>query len=240
MTFKSLIIDDEPLAIAELEVLLRSFPQIEVIGKSEQAKEALSLCNENKPDLIFLDINMPGMSGFELLENLDEVPEVIFVTAYDEYAIKAFDINALDYLLKPVNPARLAEAISRLEKRIEKEKKRVSENRISIEKRLFIKDGEKCFFVPVAAIFLLESDGNYVKIHFEDKKALLHKSLTYMENRLPEEIFFRANRQFMFNLNFVKRIEPYFNSTLLIELQSGHKIDLSQRQSVKFRELTGA
>lgn len=240
MTFKSLIIDDESLAIAELEVLLRSFPQIEVIGKCEQAKEAMVLCNKLKPDLVFLDINMPGMNGFELLENLDEVPEVIFVTAYDEYAIKAFDINALDYLLKPVNPARLGEAILRLEQRTEKERKRLTENRLSLDKRIFIKDGEKCFFVPVADIFLLESKGNYVKVHFEDKKALLHKSLVYMENRLPEEIFFRANRQFIFNLHFVKKIEPYFNSTLLIELQSGHKIDLSQRQTVKFRELTGA
>lgn len=240
MTFKSLIIDDESLAIAELEVLLRSFPQIEVIGKCEQAREALEQCNSLKPDLVFLDINMPGMNGFELLENLDEVPEVIFVTAYDEYAIKAFDINALDYLLKPVNPSRLGETILRLEQRTEKERKRLAENRLSIDKRIFIKDGEKCFFVPVADIFLLESEGNYVKVHFEDKKALLHKSLTYMENRFPEDVFFRANRQFIFNLHFVKKIEPYFNSTLLIELQSGHKIDLSQRQTVKFRELTGA
>lgn len=110
---------------------------------------------------------------------------------------------------------------------------------MTLDKRIFIKDGEKCFFVPIADIFLIESEGNYVKIHFEDKKPLLHKSLTYMENRLPDSVFFRANRQYMFNMNFVKKIEPYFNSTLLIELQSGHKIDLSQRQSVKFREIAG-
>lgn len=239
MNKTALIIDDEALAIAELEVLLKAFSQIEIIGKSEKAANGLNLANELKPDLIFLDINMPGMSGFELLENLDEVPEVIFVTAYDEYAIKAFEFNALDYLLKPVNPDRLAEAIKRLEKRMDIAEKKAKEDRLALEKRIFIKDGEKCYFVPVADIFLLESEGNYVKVHFEDKKPLLHKSLTYMENRLPDDVFFRANRQYMFNMNFVKKIEPYFNSTLLIEMQSGHKIDLSQRQSVKFREITG-
>ncbi len=239
MNIKALIIDDESLAIAELEVLLRAFPQIEVVGKSEKASESLTLANEIKPDLIFLDINMPGMNGFELLENLEEVPDVIFVTAYDEFAIKAFEVNALDYILKPVNPNRLAEAIKRLERRIEKEERIQKEDRLTLEKKIFIKDGEKCYFVPLADIFLLESEGNYVKVHFEDKKPLLHKSLTYMENRLPEDVFFRANRQYMFNMNFVKKIDPYFNSTLLIELQSGHKIDLSQRQSVKFREITG-
>ncbi|MCC5928905.1 MAG: response regulator transcription factor [Cyclobacteriaceae bacterium] len=239
MSIKAVIIDDEALAIAELEVMLLGFPQIEILGKSEKASEALQMTNALKPDLIFLDINMPGINGFELLENLDEIPEVIFVTAYDEYAIKAFEVNALDYLLKPVNPDRLAEAIKRLEKRNEKESQKAKEERLTLDKRIFIKDGEKCYFVPIAYVFLLESEGNYVKVHFEDKKPMLHKSLTYMENRLPENVFFRANRQYIFNLNYVKKIDPYFNSTLLIELKSGHKIDLSQRQSVKFREVAG-
>ncbi|WP_194774634.1 LytR/AlgR family response regulator transcription factor [Pararhodonellum marinum] len=239
MSYNAIIIDDEALAITELEVMLKNFPEISVIGKSERASEAVQLVNDLHPDLIFLDINMPGMNGFELLEELEEVPEVIFVTAYDEHAIKAFEINALDYLLKPVNPARLAEAVKRLEKKSEKIREKSESDRLSLDKRIFIKDGEKCFFVPVADIFLLESEGNYVKVHFGDKKPLLHKSLTYMENRLPSDVFFRANRQYMFNMNFVKKIDPYFNSTLLVELQSGHKIDLSQRQSVKFRDITG-
>lgn len=239
MNIRALIIDDESLAIAELEILLKTFPSIEIVGTSEKASEAIQLTNALKPDLIFLDINMPGMNGFELLTNLDEVPEVIFVTAYDEYAIKAFEVNALDYLLKPVNPDRLSDAIKRLEKRISREDKAPKEDRLTLDKKIFIKDGEKCFFVPVADIFLLESEGNYVKVYFEDKKPLLHKSLTYMENRLPENVFFRANRQYIFNMNYVKKIEPYFNSTLLIEMNNGLKIDLSQRQSVKFREITG-
>ncbi len=239
MKRKAIIIDDEYLAISELDLMLKAFPSIEVIHKSEKAKEAVLSVNQLKPDVIFLDINMPGMSGFELLENLEEVPDVIFVTAYDEYAIKAFEINALDYLLKPINPDRLSEAIERMEKRTNQSEEKDANERLSMDKRIFIKDGEKCYFVPLADIFLLESDGNYVKVYFEDKKPMLHKSLTYMENRLPEEVFFRANRQFLFNMNYIKKIDPYFNSTLLVELESGHKIDLSQRQSVKFREITG-
>ncbi len=239
MKRKAIIIDDEYLAISELDLMLKAFPSIEVIHKSEKAKEAVQSVNQLKPDVIFLDINMPGMSGFELLENLEEVPDVIFVTAYDEYAIKAFEINALDYLLKPINPDRLTEAIERLEKRTNLSQEKAANERLSMDKRIFIKDGEKCYFVPLADIFLLESDGNYVKVYFEDKKPMLHKSLTYMENRLPEEVFFRANRQFVFNMNYIKKIDPYFSSTLLVELKSGQKIDLSQRQSVKFREITG-
>lgn len=238
MTRKFYIVDDEFLAIQELETLLKPFPKLEMIGKNDRVQKAIEDINNLKPELIFLDINMPGMDGFELLSKLDEVPEVIFVTAYDEYAIKAFEVNALDYILKPINPERLKDAISKVEKKL-KDNASSAQDKLGLEKKIFIKDGEKCYFVPVKDIFLIESEGNYVKVYFENKKPLLHKSLTYMESRLPEEIFFRANRQYIINLNFIKNIEPYFNSTLLVEMQNGQKIDLSQRQSVKFRELTG-
>ncbi len=238
MIKKCYIVDDEILAIQELATLLKPYPQLQVIGSSDRASKAIEEINQLKPDLIFLDINMPGMNGFDLLEKLDESPEVIFVTAYDEFALKAFEVNALDYILKPINPDRLGDAVVRINKNLPSQQPANSE-KLSLEKKIFIKDGERCYFVPVKDIFLFESEGNYVKVYFNDKKPLLHKSLTYMENRLPEENFFRANRQFVFNLDFVVKIEPYFNSTLLITLKSGHKIDLSQRQSVKFREITG-
>jgi two-component system LytT family response regulator len=238
MTRKFYIVDDESLAIQELETLLKPYPKLEMIGKNDRVQKAIEDINNLKPELIFLDINMPGMDGFELLSKLDEVPEVIFVTAYDEYAIKAFEVNALDYILKPINPERLKDAISKVEKKL-KDNASSAQDKLGLEKKIFIKDGEKCFFVPVKDIFLIESEGNYVKVYFENKKPLLHKSLTYMGSRLPEETFFRANRQFIINLNYIKNIEPYFNSTLLVEMQNGQKIDLSQRQSVKFRELTG-
>jgi len=232
------LVDDEILALRELETMLKAFPEMEIIGTSDRATTAVELINSLKPDLVFLDINMPGMNGFEMLEKLNEAPEVIFVTAYDEFATKAFEVNALGYILKPVNPERLKDAINKVQKKTFPEKSNESE-KLGIDKKIFIKDGEKCYFVPIKDIFLIESEGNYVRIFFENKKPLLHKSLTYMENRLAEDIFFRANRQFILNLNFIKNIEPYFNSTFLVEMHNGQKIDLSQRQSVKFREITG-
>lgn len=232
------LLDDEFLALEELKVLLSPFEDLEIVGFSDNVEKAIQECNELKPDLIFLDINMPGKDGFEFLESLEEIREVIFVTAYDQFALKAFEVNALDYLLKPLNPKRLAEAIQRV-----RVKATVAENpseeRLSADKKIFIKDGEKCHFVPISKIYLLESVGNYVRVFYENQQPLLHKSLTYLEQKLPTDLFFRANRQYMFNLDFIDQIEPYFNSTLLIVLKSGHKIDLSQRQSAKFREITG-
>lgn len=240
MKKKVYLVDDEYLALEELKVLLTPFEDLELVGMSDRVDVAIQECNELKPDLIFLDINMPGKDGFDFLESLEEVREVIFVTAYDQFAIKAFEVNALDYLLKPLNPKRLAEAVVRFRIKSGKNHEQNSEEgRLSADKKIFIKDGEKCHFVPISKIFLFESEGNYVRVFFENQQALLHKSLTYMEQKMPAELFFRANRQFMFNLDFIDRIEPYFNSTLLIILKSGHKIDLSQRQSVKFREITG-
>lgn len=232
------LLDDEFLALEELKVLLSPFEDLEIVGFSDNVEKAIQECNELKPDLIFLDINMPGKDGFEFLESLEEVGDVIFVTAYDQFALKAFEVNALDYLLKPLNPKRLAEAIQRLGGKSSALGNQ-QEERLSPDKKIFIKDGEKCHFVPISKIFLLESVGNYVRVWYENQQPLLHKSLTYLEQKLPTDLFFRANRQYMFNLDFISQIEPYFNSTLLIVLKSGHKIDLSQRQSAKFREITG-
>lgn len=233
------LVDDELLALEELKVLLAPFEDLEIVGFSDRVEQAINDCNDLRPDLIFLDINMPGKDGFQFLEALEEVKEVIFVTAYDQFAIKAFEVNALDYLLKPLNPKRLAEAIQRFRNRVQSSEDTSSEGRLSADKKIFIKDGEKCHFVPISKIYLLESMGNYVRVFYENQQPLLHKSLTYLEQKLPEELFFRANRQYMFNLDYIDQIEPYFNSTLLIVMKSGHKIDLSQRQSSKFREITG-
>ena len=214
------LVDDELLALEELKVLLAPFEDLEIIGASDRVDQAIQECNELKPDLIFLDINMPGKDGFGFLESLEEVNEVIFVTAYDQFAIKAFEVNALDYILKPVNPQRLAEAIQRFRaKQSTNLSSSPEDGRLSAEKKIFIKDGEKCHFVQISKIYLLESEGNYVRVHYEKHKPLLHKSLTYLEQKLPEDLFFRANRQYMFNLDFVDQIEPYFNSTLLIILK---------------------
>lgn len=237
MKIKTILIDDEPLAVAELQSMLKGHDDIEVIAVSHEVSDSIEKVQRLRPQLIFLDINMPGKNGFDLLGELDEAPEVIFVTAYDQYAIKAFDVNALDYILKPVNPDRLSEAIAKVRKRFSESK--TTEERLTIQKRIFIKDGDQCYFVPLSEIYFIESVGNYARVYYQDKKPLLHKSLNYLEEKLPDEFFFRASRQQMFNISFVKNIVPFFSNTLRVELQGGVKVDLSQRQSIKFKEKMG-
>lgn len=237
MTIKTILIDDEPLAIAELKVMLQKYAEIEVIDIAVNAVEAVAKIEEHKPQLIFLDINMPGKSGFEMLEDLDEAPFVIFVTAYDQFAIKAFEVSALDYILKPVNTDRLADAIERVKKQMVQAKS--NENKLTIDKRIFIKDGDLCYFVPLEEVFLIQSVGNYARVYYQNKKPLLHKSLNYLEDKLPEIHFFRADRQHIINTHFIKNISSTFNNALQVELQSGTKVGISQRQSIKFKEIMG-
>ncbi len=233
---KTILIDDEPLAIAELQSMLSAYSEIDVVSVSNDAQDGIQKIQQFNPQLLFLDINMPGKNGFDLLSELGSAPEVIFVTAYDQFAIKAFEVNALDYILKPVNPERLKEAVAKV---IRKLNQAEGEKALDINKRIFIKDGEQCFFVPIHQIFYIESVGNYVRLHFRDKKAMLHRSLNYLEEKLPDEHFFRTSRQEMINVNYIKNIVPYFSNTLQVEMESGIKIDLSQRQSVKFKEKMG-
>lgn len=237
MNISTILVDDEHLAIAELTAMLQAFPDLVITGTALDGKEAIKKIETLKPQLIFLDINMPGMTGFELIEQLDDVPEVIFITAYDEFALRAFEVSALDYILKPVNPRRLEEAVAKVKNKINGI--RTTGRDLTMDKRIFIKDGDECHFVPVHEIHLLESVGNYVRVCYRDKKPLLHKSLNYIEEKFPPDYFFRANRQQIINVNFIKTIVPYFNSTLQAELESGVKIDISQRQSVRFRDLMG-
>ncbi len=237
MNIKSLLIDDEFLAIAELKHMLEKHPEIEVTDIAQDWQTALEKIRQHKPDLIFLDISMPERNGFELLSMLDDAPQVIFVTAFDQFAIKAFEVNALDYLLKPVNASRLEEAIKKVKKTLEQASQKP--DTLPIHKRIFIKDGEHCFFVALTDIILLESAGNYVKVFFGNKKPMLHRSLNYMEERLPESHFFRASRQHMINIAFVKEIEPWHNNTLRVTMTNGMQIDISQRQSVRFKEVMG-
>jgi two-component system, LytTR family, response regulator len=237
MAIRTLLIDDEHLAIAELTHMLAAYADIEIVGKAQEAGTAIQLIRHEKPDLIFLDINMPEKNGFDMLSELDEAPQVIFVTAYDQYAIKAFEVNALDYLLKPVNKTRLEEAVSKVKRQMQKEAS--APETLPIHKRIFIKDGEQCFFVPLADICIFESAGNYVKVFFESKKPLLHRSLNYMEERLPGSHFFRASRQHIINIEFIKKIVPFHNNTLRVTMENGMEVDISQRQSVRFKELMG-
>ena len=239
---KALIIDDERLARNELRRLLENFPKVEIVGEAANADEATKLIEELQPDLLFLDIQMPGKNGFELLESLDDAhPEVIFTTAYDEYAIKAFEYNALDYLLKPIDLQRLTEAMSRVVDEFEKKREaQIADVRklLGETDHVFVKDGEKCWFVKLGKVRLFESMGNYVRLHFDDQKPLVLKSLNALEERLDPLSFFRANRKHIINLQYIDKIEPWFSGGLLVTLRgNGEKIEISRRQAIRFKEM---
>jgi two-component system LytT family response regulator len=241
MPIKAIIIDDERLARTELKKLLQDFSDIEVIDEATNVDEGVEKIETQNPDLIFLDIQMPGKTGFDLLGELDKAPHVIFTTAYDEYALKAFEVNALDYLLKPIEPKRLSDAIQKLQFEMSKERAGVNGmiNRgpLTENDQVFVKDGERCWFVKLSEIRLFESVGNYAKVFFSNNKPLILKSLNALEERLDERVFFRANRKHIINLRWIEKIEPYFNGGLLVELKGGEKIEVSRRQTVKFKEM---
>jgi two-component system LytT family response regulator len=244
--FRTIIIDDERLAREELKSVLKDYHEIDIIDEAQNGDEGIEKIHKLNPDLIFLDISMPGMTGFEMLKKLDHIPHVIFITAYDDYALEAFKVDALDYLLKPIDPERLAEAIEKLRHKdehefISEELPPVERNTrpLSIEDRVFIKDGEKCYFVKLSDVRMLESDGNYVKVYFEKSRPLILRSLNSFEERLNPEFFFRANRKFIINLEWVERVENWFNGGLQVELKSGEKVEISRRQAIRFKELFG-
>jgi two-component system LytT family response regulator len=239
MSIKTIIIDDERLARNELKKLLTEFKDIEVIEEAANVDEAILKIESLIPDLIFLDIQMPGKTGFDLLAEIEKAPKVIFTTAYDEYAIKAFEVNALDYLMKPIEPKRLSDAVQKLQHEIQKEKLEIQNIRgpLTDEDQVFVKDGERIWFVKLNEIRLFESVGNYAKVFFGTNKPLILKSLNNLEERLDKKSFFRANRKHIINLRWIDKIEPYFNGGLLVELKGGEKIEISRRQTVKFKEM---
>jgi len=227
---KALIIDDERLARAELRRLLANHPEIEIAGEARDPQEALAQIQELQPELLFLDIQMPGANGFDLLEKLDRVPLVIFTTAYDEYALKAFEVNALDYLLKPVAPERLAVALSK----IAAVKSRPS---VAGDQQIFVKDGDRCWFVTLKDVVLLESEGNYTRLYFGTHRPLVLRSLNYLEDRLDPALFFRASRKHILNLRFIESMDAWANGGFLVRLKGNFEIEMSRRQAQKFKEV---
>jgi two-component system LytT family response regulator len=235
---KALIIDDERLARKELLSLLEEHKQIEVVGEAANADEAYEMVNRLNPDLLFLDIQMPGKSGFQFLESLDSVPMVIFITAFDEYALKAFEVSAIDYLLKPIQNERLSEAISKVSKfSLTQSENTKGEHKLKLTDRVFVKDGDRCWFVSLSDIRLFESDGNYIKVYFETFKPMIHKSLNALDERLDQRSFFRASRKHIINLSWLDSIEPWFNGGLMAKLKGGEKIEVSRRQAAKFKDI---
>lgn len=235
---KALLVDDERLARAELRRLLADNDMVEIVGEAANAEEARRQIAELKPDLLFLDVQMPGETGLQFLETLEPpAPLVIFTTAYDEFAVKAFELNALDYLMKPVDPVRLKSAIERLPSADgAPAAPEIPPEVLASTDKVFLREGDRCWFVEVKRIRLLESEGNYTRVHFDDAQPQLFRSLNAMESRLDSKTFFRANRRQMINLQWIENIEPWFSGGLLVELKGGAKVELSRRQAQEFRE----
>jgi len=224
---KALLIDDERLARLELRRLLAAHSEVEIAGEARSGEEALSLIAELDPDLLLLDIQMPGMTGFELLERLEDLPAVIFTTAYDEYAIKAFEVNALDYLMKPIVPARLAAALTRVRPRAERPRL----------EQVFVRDGDRCWIVRLCDIYLLESEGNYTRVYFGGEKPLIRRSLNALEEQLDPANFFRAGRKEILNLKWIDRVDLAISGGLVVTLRGGRSVEMSRRQSARLKEV---
>jgi two-component system LytT family response regulator len=234
---RALLIDDERLARAELRRLLAAHPDVEIVGEAVNAADGVQQIAALKPDLIFLDVQMPGGSGFDMLAALEEAPDVIFTTAFDQYALQAFEVNALDYLQKPIQAARMAAALQRCAAR---HQRLTSSGAVAptATRKLFIKDGERCWFVPVQDIRLFESDGNYTRVYFERQQPLMLRSLNQLEERLDPDRFFRANRRHIVNLDFIEQVEPNEAGGLDLTLRDQLQVEVSRRRAAQFKALT--
>src|ERR1051326_7619005 len=212
---KAVIIDDERLARAELRRILAAHPEIEISGEASNGDQALALVAQTSPDLLFLDVQMPGLTGFDVLERLEDIPQVIFTTAYDQFAIRAFEVNALDYLLKPIAPSRLAAALGKL---------RPDPERARLE-QVFVRDGDRCWIVRLSEIYLLESEGNYTRLYFGSERPLIRRSLNALEQQLDPSLFFRAGRKQILNLKWIEKVDIAVGGGLEVTLRGGRKVE---------------
>jgi two-component system LytT family response regulator len=228
---KALIIDDEPPARRELRRLLTDFSWLEVVGEAGNVEQAKELVETLNPELLFLDIQMPGGSGFDLLTRLEQLPAVIFTTAYDEYAVRAFEVDALDYLLKPIDPARLAEALGRVKSAQAQRTQQI----VAVLEKIFVRDGSRCWFVPLREVSLLSSEGNYIRLSWGKSRPLLGRALAALEQRLDPNRFFRANRRQIINLEFIESVELGVNGRLHAQLRDGPEVEISRRQTRLFK-----
>ncbi len=238
---KTILVDDERLSRQELKYLLQDYPDIQIIDEAENVDEAIEKIHRLQPDLIFLDIEMPEKNGFDLLDELEFIPKIVFVTAYNQYAIQAFESEAMDYLLKPMKAERLSRTIEKLRAEIQQTRisEAVSEGRLPPDKRIFLKDGDKCYFVRLTEIYMIESVGNYCRFHFGNNRPMIHRSLNKIQERLDPNIFFRANRQQIINTEYIADIDSYYKGGMKVVLNNGIELEISTRNSVAFKEMMG-
>ena len=241
----ALLVDDERLARRELRRLLTSHADVTVAGEAVNVDDAIARLADASIDVVFLDIQMPGGSGFDVLERLARVPLVVFTTAYDEYAVRAFEVNAFDYLLKPIRPERLAAALDKVRTALgegpakaghyDHDAKAGHYVRPALE-RVFLRDGDRCWIVRIADIALFEVEGNYARAYFGANRPLIRSSLNELEARLDRAVFFRASRQHLINLRFVESVERAADDTYVVHLRNGSVVAVSRRQSRYLRE----
>ena len=235
----ALLVDDERLARQELRRLLAAHDDVSIVGEAVNADEAVARLSGSTIDLVFLDIQMPGGSGFDVLERLARVPLVVFTTAFDEYAVRAFEVNAFDYLLKPVRPERLAAALEKVRATLTSARDRPPERPRAAADRDFLRDGERCWIVQWAEIALFEVNGNYARAYFGSNRPLIRVSLNALETRLDPSMFFRASRQHIVNLRFIESVETTPDDTYIIHLKNKSEVPVSRRQSRQLRENLG-
>jgi two-component system LytT family response regulator len=223
---KAIIIDDERAARNEVRRLLENYPDFEIAGEAANAEEAKAVIESVKPDIIFLDIQMPGKSGFDLLESLEHVPHVIFTTAFDQYAVKAFEVSALDYLMKPIREERFEKSIAQAREKLALPAK---------DEQIFVRDRQQYHFISWSKVHLIESMDNYARLYFDDKNVFLKSSLNQLEKKLDGDPFFRVNRAQIINLGFVEKISAVPNGNIKFVLKTGGEYEASTRQSIKFK-----
>lgn len=234
---RAIVVEDSRLAREGLVRMLGSFEEIDVVGQADHPSSALVLINEHRPDVLFLDIHMPGESGFDLLEKLDYMPRIVFTTAHSEYAVRSFDYRTIDYLLKPISRQRLATAIARLKGADEVEVDVVRPAVLEISSRMFVKDGDRCHLVTLESIRYIESCKNHVRLFFDDQRAFVKKSLGNIEDRLPRKYFFRASRQYIVNLQAISSIEESIADGYTITMEDGKEIEVSRRNAAELKEM---
>ncbi len=232
---KAIIVEDSRLARQGLKKMLEQHPVINVVGEAENADEAIDLINEKSPDVLFLDINMPGKDAFEMLLDLPYCPRIVFTTAYMEYAIRSFDFNTVDYLLKPIRPERLAVAIDKLT--ISATQAAAIEEKLEEDSQFFVKDADKTFLIDLANVRYFESCGNYTRVYFEEESPFIYKSLSRIERRLPEATFFRVNRQQVINLKWVDQVDESVSGAYALTLKSGEKLQVSRNHSARLKNI---
>jgi two-component system LytT family response regulator len=250
-TLKTLIVDDERLVRNEIRRMLDGHDLVEVVGEAADATEAEAAVDDLNPDLLLLDVQMPDATGFDLLERLDEVPHVVFVTAYDEYAIRAFEVNALDYLVKPVEEERLAEALETVQEQAALSDEAMGPapqpdtdedpepDPLTIDDQVFVKDGRRCWFIRLEKVRLFEAAGNYTRLYFDGEEPLVHRSLSSLEEQLEPNRFFRASRQHILNLEWVEDMNRRPNGKLLAHLPDEKTVEFSHRRSRTFQDEMG-